>query len=147
MRLPDARDLRQLGQITRARELAALAELASIAAEKRNVEDRITHYKDSVPACHDAAQAATLSRWLDWREDQVRRLSSRLALVMAQYAQATRICGRAVAENAVMEDLVHRAAARDAEEIERRAAFQRTFDLAQGSRLHLLPDDIDDKDI
>lgn len=147
MRLPRTGDLRQLGQVTRARELAALAELASIAVEKRGVEDRIVRHKAGVPACYDAAQAATLSRWLDWREDHVRRLSSRLALIMADYARASQVYGRAVAENAVMEDLERRASARDADQTEKRTAFQPALDLAQTGRLHLLPHDFGDQDV
>lgn len=147
MRLPSSNELRQIGQLTSARELARLADLAQILAQKQSIEARIEDLKTSVLACQDTVQAANLSRWLEWRDHEVERLNSQLALVSADHAQALAHCGKAIAENSVMENLIQRARASETEDREKRELLEQTLEFAEEKQLHLLPNDLGDQNV
>lgn len=148
MRRPPSRQLVLLGQITRTREMTALALLARAAGECRVLETAIAELRRPAAARDSLAEAAHLSRWMDWRQSEIDRLTSRLALKRAEQVRLARLCGRALAENSVMERLVEDSRKAEFLDTQRRASAMQTAGAGDGQRAsHLLADDVGDQDV
>ncbi len=147
MRRPTAQKLSQLAKLTETRELAALAEFARLAARKRDIEAQIASLRSPLLAFEDPVQAANLALWQSWRDEEIRRLLSRLSLITAETMETAELCGRAIAENAVMERLVHRTKVTEADTVEKKKAMQRALEQVLYPRSHLLADDLGDQDV
>ncbi len=147
MRRPTAQKLSQLAKLTETRELAALAEFARLAARKRDIEAQIASLRSPLLAFEDPVQAANLALWQSWRDEEIRRLLSRLSLITAEMMETAELCGRAIAENAVMERLVHRTKVTEADTVEKKKAMQRALEQVLYPRSHLLADDLGDQDV
>lgn len=118
-----SRDLRDLVRLTRVREQAALAEQAAVAARMKRVEARIAELRQQPRSMPGPDEARFLARWLVWRDNALKCETTRLAALRAEQRQTAIRCGRAVAENAVVERLLTQAAAEERRDRERRAAL------------------------
>ncbi len=116
-----SRDLGQLRQVTRARELAATAKLAVLASELRQLAEQMDELREKTFDVQTPEDARTLERWSLWRDEELRRLSHCQAQVAAKHRIAAEAAGRMIAENAVL-DRLFKLAAKD--ETETRARRQ-----------------------
>ena len=115
-----SKDLGQLRQVTRARELAATAKVAGLALELRQLTEQIYELRDRTFDVETPEDARTFERWSLWRDEELRRLSHCQAQVAAKHRIAVEAAGRMIAENAVLDRLFKLAGEDEAEARARR---------------------------
>lgn len=104
-----SRDLAELEKLTRAREQAALAMLARVAAKKQAAAQRVIELMTQEYQATTVDELVQLSRWYAWRNQELSKRNTQLAAIEAEYRQAVKECGRFVAEQAVVEELAQKA--------------------------------------
>lgn len=104
-----SRDLAELEKLTRAREQAALAMLARVAAKKQAAAQRVIELMTQEYQATTVDELVQVSRWYAWRNQELSKRNTQLAAIEAEYRQAVKECGRFVAEQAVVEELAQKA--------------------------------------
>ena len=141
MRLPSKPEIGKLASLSRARERLAMVELAAVTARRNAAAARVRELRDRSDWAAGTQEAAVYQKWLLWRDQEIAKRLQQLAVISAEYAEASRRCGRVIAENAVVETLADQVA-QDASEAAVKADL---YDLAITS--HLLPNDVGDQNI
>lgn len=121
-RLPASREMAKLAQVSKARELVALAKLAEVAAERAAADAAVVELMSQTYEANSVKEAEVIAKWKIWRSEELRRRSTRLAAATAEYQVAAKHCGRFVAENEVVERIARLAKEREIAERARRAA-------------------------
>ena len=107
-RLPNPRDLVELSKITHAREQAALARLAKLSFQLKDIERGIDELRQRRPQTSSISDAAAASKWAVWKEQEIKRQNALRANLAAIYQIEARKCGEAVAEHAVLSRLIEK---------------------------------------
>ncbi|MDJ0637845.1 MAG: hypothetical protein QNJ20_03350 [Paracoccaceae bacterium] len=105
-----SKDLLSLRQVTEARELAAMARVSALASQLDRLTDEMEKLRNKTFEILTPEGAQAMERWSLWRGEELRRLAVRQAQVAAEHRVAAELAGRLIAENAVMDRLVKRAA-------------------------------------
>ena len=104
-RVPNSRQLAKLAQLTRARKLMTLSALSEVAVQKRAIAAEVEALRTrsyDANTLHDAQQ---VTKWQLWRTEELSRRNMQMAAVEAEFQTLAKTCGRAVAENEVVERL------------------------------------------
>ncbi len=105
MRTPEPFEMRRLGKLSGVREKVAMLKLAEVARRRQTASDYVNQLRANLPSSETVEEGLVLQRWLVWRDQELKRRLSALAVVSAEYAETVQRCGRIIAENAVVEDL------------------------------------------
>ncbi len=141
MRIPDKGEMEKLTRLSQVRERAALVELAAASALRNAAAERIAELHRDTEKAAKTPEAAVFQKWLQWRNQELRRRLSHLARMSANHAETSSRCGRVIAENAVVESLAELAKTEAQDQAEKRSLY----DLAISS--HLLSNNIGDQDV
>jgi hypothetical protein len=133
-----ARQITSLKKITNLKEALLRAELAALSKQIRNTEEQISQLSTYPSNQGLVSESAALTKWLEWRRCELRRLNSEHAKLRLKYDQLAQIVGRAVAENEVvgrlMSDFRHHA------KQEIRKSLEEDY-------LHFLSNNVSDQDV
>ena len=141
MRVPGKNDLQMLTKLSRVREKAALAELSAATARRNAALARVDALKNMTLEVVETSEPAVLQKWLLWRDQELVRRQGQLARLAAEHLETSQRCGRVIAENAVVEDLVEIARSDAKVENQKRALYD------QAISSHLLSHDVGDQDV
>lgn len=131
-------DFAQLLELTSVRERAAAFSLSQAAATQREAKKRVDELRYNIPTIEAPDEGVVLEKWLVWRDQELRKRQSHLAKCRADYAETAKICGRVIAENAVVKTL--REEARESQKRESEARHMEALNLLS----HLLPHNVGD---
>lgn len=141
MRLPKLSEMKDLDKLSSVRERAAMLELSEVAVRRQIALDRVHALRSDLPKTETIENGLVLQRWLIWRDQEVKKRLSALAVVSAEYAKTAQRCGRIIAESSVVEEMSKQVAI----DIRDMSEKRRTYD--QCSALHFLTHDVGDQDI
>jgi len=119
-RLPPANKLLKLSKLTRAREMAALQDLAKLAFQVNDAEEKVRELRSKEFSANSPADTAVLLKWRLWKEEELKRRNLRRARLMADYASEAKRCGTAIAEHAVLNELLLKAQRSEKEQAQKR---------------------------
>ena len=137
----DPRSMKQLAALSQLREQHALADLSILAVRRRAETEHLARLAREAPAATSPEEARALEKWTEWRDMQKRHSASRIAVIAAEYAISAQICGRRIAENAVVETLS------DVADAKARTLRETRRVRDQAGNLHLLTNDVCDQNI
>lgn len=120
-RFPRFREITKLKKLTDARELAAMAELAVIEAERKAAEVDLLALQNQNHNAKSIDELVIVEKWSLWREDEMRRRATVLAAVTAKHKIAAMRCGRLIAESSVLKEIGSQARAHEAKQRQKRS--------------------------
>ena len=120
-RFPRFREITKLKKLTDARELAAMAELAAIEAERKAAEIDLLALQNQNHNAKSIDELVIVEKWSLWREDEMRRRATVLAAVTAKHKIAAMRCGRLIAESSVLKEIGSQARAHEAKQRQKRS--------------------------
>lgn len=115
-RIPKPGELAKLKQLTSAREMAAMAKLAGIKAEKTRAEDQIAMLRAQSHEASCVEEMEVVEKWRVWKDQELRRLLEALARIEVAYRALAAEYGRYAAEDDVMGDILARSERKRAED-------------------------------
>lgn len=119
-RLPQSDELKKLSRLTRARELAALQVLAKLSFQVKQAEEHVQALRSKSFSATSPADTAVLLKWRLWKEEELKRRNLIKARLMADYAAEARKCGTAIAEHAVLSELLVKAKKSEKKQVAKR---------------------------
>ena len=119
----NSRQLAQLVDLARVKEMSGLAELSVIATEVMRLDQKLSDLNAQRFSATSLEDAALVENWQKWRKEQLSRLNILKSHHIAIQREAARRVGRLSAEKAVLEDLFHRAQKETAAVRLRRASY------------------------
>ena len=108
-RRPSPKDMTMIAAITRAREQAALARISKAAARRDKATRAVAELLAIEPEARSFAEAQLISKWLLWKQGELKKRNIELAAAEAEYKRTARQSGREIAEHAVVSELFEQA--------------------------------------
>ncbi len=119
----DEAQFRELAELARLRELAALDELGRITLQMDRLNARIGELRSKRFSAANPEEANALIKWQHWRQFELQNLGTQLAALSHDRALASSRCGRLAAEREVVGKVIDKLRAKKRKDTERAQTY------------------------
>lgn len=106
MRRPALKEITIIAKLTHTREQAALAKISTAALRLEKATQAVAQLLAITHEARTAAEAELVSKWLIWKQDELKARNVELAAARAEYQKTVQQSGRLIAEHAVVAEIL-----------------------------------------